>query len=367
MATTGPIVDVAQARWWLTNLARPERLVDPHMTTLLRAHGRPAEGSPLEVGRAAARLLVDAIESLGAAGLPYRVLSTCFVEGVKSRQAATRLGLSERQLSRERSRAIALLVAQLSPRDERVPCGFPPVLPEPFLPRPRLARELAEALRTARRVRVTGAPGSGKTALVSAHASGAGVPAFWHRGEATLPALLFDLGEHLERDDPALAAYVRSALPDLDEGLATRIALAALARRERLLVLDDVVALDPAVDSFLAEAVARLPLLAVAEIGAATTPLPRVAAPPLDLDETRALVALSGVDPDEAVVAGLHSWTAGNPRLVALAASWLAEGPGARAPLEDALRRRSAAGTALRGMTGAARRAAPRAHATAGS
>ena len=355
MTATDAAVDVTRARWWLTNLSRPERLSDPHLAALLRAHGRSAGGSPLEAGRAGARLLLDAIEGLAGAGLPYRVLRTCFVDGVKSRQAATRLGLSERQLSRERSRAIALLVAQLAPRDARVPCGAPPPLPEPFLHRPYLARALAAALHTERRVLVSGPPGSGKTVLVAAYAASAGVRTFWYRGSAGLPALLFDLGEHLEHDDPSLAAYVRGALPDIDEGLATRIALAGLARRDRLLVLDDVTALGVAIESFLAEALVRLPRTSIVEIGTASAARPCVWVPPFDLDETRALLGLAGAHPGDDVLEGLHAWTAGNARLVALASSWLCDAPGARAPLEDALRRRSAAVTALRGMTGAAR------------
>lgn len=363
--TADAAVDVARVRWWLTNLARPERLADPHMAALLRAHGRAVRGAPLEVGRAGARLLTDAVEGLAGAGLPYRVLRTCFVEGLKSRQAAARLGLSERQLSRERSRAIALLVAQLAPRDARVSSAAPPPLPEPFLARPDLAHFLAGLLHAERRIRVVGAPGCGKTTIVAAHAAAAGVRTFWYRpgprGAARLPALLFDLGEHLERDDPSLAGYVRSALPDLDESLATRIALAGLARRDRLLVLDGVGDLDASIDSFIGEAVTRLPRLSVVEIGTTTAARPCVAVPPFDAGETAALLRLAGVRAGAGVVAGLQAWTGGNPRLVALASSWLCDAPGGRAPLEDALRRRCASVTTLRGMTGAALAGASRA------
>lgn len=360
MASTEAIVDLARARWWLTNLARPERLADPHMRALLRAHGRTAEGSPLEVGRAGARLLADAVAGLATTGLPHRVLETCFVEGLKSRAAAARLGLSERQLSRERSRAISLLVEHLAPAPGRVPCGDPPPLPEPFLARPHVARRLADELRARRRVRVTGVPGSGKTALVAAHAAESSARVFWYRpgprGHAELPALLFDLGEHLARDDPSLAAYVRGTLPALDVALATRIALAGLARRERLLVFDDSGGIASDVDSFLCEAVERLPSLSVVEIGTATGDRPCVAVPPLDPEEARAYLGLAGLPGDEELVAHLHAWTGGNARLVAAAASWLARPEDARR-LEDALRSRSAVVVTMRGMTGAARRA----------
>ncbi|HYP23397.1 MAG TPA: hypothetical protein VEV43_07480, partial [Actinomycetota bacterium] len=271
MATTYTGVDVARLRGWLSNLARPERLADAHMAALLRAHGRAVDGPALDVGRAGARLLTDAIDGLTATGLPHRVLDTCFVEGVKSRAAAARLGLSERQLSRERSRAIALLAAQLTPAHERVPCGAPPALPVPFLARPPLAEALAAALRMHRRVHVTGPPGCGKTSLIAAHAAASPARVFWYRpgpqAAVALPALLFDLGEHLAPDDPSLASYVRGALSDLDVGLATRVALAGLARRERLLVFDDARTIDAAAGSFRAEALARLPRLGLVEVG----------------------------------------------------------------------------------------------------
>ena len=356
------IVDVARVRRWLTDLPRPERLADPHMRALLRAHGLPADGPPLEAGRAAARLLRDAVDALAPTGLPHRVLETCFVAGVKSRGAAARLGLSERQLSRERTRAIRLLAAQLTPVDARVPCGAPPRLPDPFLARPRLADALATALRVHRRVRVTGEPGCGKTTLVAAHAAASPASAFWYRpgprGADGLPAFLFDLGEHLAPDEPSLASYVRGALPRLDVGLATRVALAGLARRDRMLVLDDAAASGDAVASFLAEALARLPQLTVVEIGGAVPCHACLAVPPFDTGEARAFLDLAGVVVDDAVVAWLHAWTGGNARLVSAATGWLAGRAGGRVPLEDALRRRSLAMTAVRGMTGAARGAA---------
>lgn len=362
MATTDASVEVARVRGWLANLARPERLADAHMSALLRAHGRAVDGPALEVGRAGARLLADAIDGLATTGLPHRVLETCFVEGVKSRAAAARLGLSDRQLSRERSRAIALLAAQLTPAHQRVSCGSPPALPVPFLARPPLADALTAALRRDRRVHVTGPPGCGKTSLVAAHVAVSPARAFWYRPgpheAVALPALLFDLGEHLAPDDPSLASYVRGALTDLDVGLATRVALAGLARRERLLVFDGGRAPDAAVCSFVAEALARLPLLGVIEVGGAARAEGGVVVPPLDARETRAFLGLAGVAVDSAVADGLHAWTGGNTRLVAAAARWLASGDD-RTSLEDALRRRSAAMTALRGMTGAARRAAP--------
>ena len=53
--------------------------------------------------------------------IAYRVLVTCFVRGMKMSRAAARLGISERQLSRERSRAIQLLRSELRSPTEAEP------------------------------------------------------------------------------------------------------------------------------------------------------------------------------------------------------------------------------------------------------
>lgn len=361
-------VDEALVRRWLTNLARPELLAGPEMTALLHAHGRAASGSPVEVGRAGASLLTDAIASLApsegsptAAGLPYRVLRTCFVEGVKNARAAERLGMSERQLSRERSRAVALLAAHLAPPATRRGGGFPPPLPVPFLRRPRVSAALDDALRPSRRVHVTGPDGSGKTTLVAAHALGGRADVFWYRAglrsDDGLPAILFEIGEHLADLDPSLASYVRGALPDVDLGLATRIAIAALGGRTRLLVLDGWVGgADRRVDAFLDEAAARLPLTAVTIARGDARGGASVHVPALSRAEVGELLALHGAAPGTEIAAALHAWSAGNPRLVAAAAGWLATGAGA--PLERALRRRSSLLTNLRGLALASRRAA---------
>ncbi|MDQ3951680.1 MAG: hypothetical protein M3279_01770, partial [Actinomycetota bacterium] len=145
-----PFVDETATRRWLAHLARPERLADAQMRALLRAHGRDASGSPAEVGGAAVRLIEDAVEALRpppgtspAQALPHRVLATCFLGGAKNRQAAGALGVSERQLSRERSRAISLLAAQLVPPSGAGSSAAPPALPDPLLPRAGLSDELA--------------------------------------------------------------------------------------------------------------------------------------------------------------------------------------------------------------------------------
>lgn len=114
---------VGDLRNLLTNLGRPDPLDTPWTRELLRAHGRlPANPSPLTVGTATAKLLTEKIAELKessddtwAQRLPHSVLETCFVRGRKNQQAAQNLGLSERQLSRERTRAVQLLASNLAP------------------------------------------------------------------------------------------------------------------------------------------------------------------------------------------------------------------------------------------------------------
>lgn len=99
----------------LPNLDRPHRLDTPEIRTLLRAHGRsPSKATPTAVGAAAASLIKDKIAALEAPSgstwaqrMPQAVLETCFLRGLKNYQAALELGISERQLSRERTRAPA--------------------------------------------------------------------------------------------------------------------------------------------------------------------------------------------------------------------------------------------------------------------
>lgn len=105
-------MDEARLRRWLVRLRRPDQLADEAMSHLLRAFGRhPDTASPTAVGQAGAALLMEAIARLkrdeGAPWdrqLPFVILTKCFVERSKAWQAAGDLGMSERQLSRERDR-----------------------------------------------------------------------------------------------------------------------------------------------------------------------------------------------------------------------------------------------------------------------
>ena len=110
----------AQVRHWLSNLHAPDRLLDPAMRVLLQAHGRPFNGSILAAANEAATLLRDKIEARQPARdapreawRPYLVLTVFDLQAKSLRSTAAMLGLSERQVSRERARAVRLLRAEL--------------------------------------------------------------------------------------------------------------------------------------------------------------------------------------------------------------------------------------------------------------
>jgi hypothetical protein len=344
---TGMAVDEERVRRWLANLRRPERLDDPVMRALLRVHGRDATGAGLDVGRRAIELLTEKIDALrpqegasAAEHLPHRVLDACFVRGAKSYQAAARLGLSERQLSRERSRAVSLLAAELSSLT-RASAGSSVAPPAAgLIARPDAAQRLAALLDGSRRVHVTGPPGAGKSSLLAAFAAGSGCPVFWYTMipgvNAELWPILFDLGEHLAPDHAALATYIHEALPSPNLGLATRVALAALGRSERLLVFDDfdAAAGDRAIAGFLDEVTTRLRLpgiVTVGRTGLRAGGAPRLTVSPFTARETAALLALRRVPHDATLARELQAWTRGNPRLLDLAIRWLQAAPGAGA------------------------------------
>lgn len=349
-AAPGPHHD--DLRRWLGNLRRPDRLDDPALRALLAGHGRGSAGGGLRAGRAAADLLRDKIESLRppddaptSEALPYRVLRTCFVDGAKSYQAAARLGLSERQLSRERSRAISLLAAELFVPHAATGDGAD----RRWLARPALAAALAGLRSRGPRVHVTGASGAGKSVLVAEHLAAA--PAAFRHAPARhaargLPALLFELGEHLAPEDPSLASYFRAALAAPRYDLATDIALAALSRAPRLLVVDGIDHEPPGggIESFLSEAAVRLPSPSIVTVGRGAAPrgVPALEVPPLEVAEVSALLELRGADGDAHVARRLREWTRGNAALVDAAATWLAAGPDGAPGARDALVRAAA-------------------------
>lgn len=335
----------ATIRRWLTLLNQPDRLVDPDVERLLRIHNRmPSSQSQLEIGQAAAALLKEKIERLKppegsgrAQQLPHLVLETCFVQGAKLFQAAGRLGLSERQLSRERSRAISLLKAELfaaapthAYRAEPIPAI------RGFLSRPGQERKVTDALEGHHLVRVSGPPGIGKSALVARlatqHKDQTSV--MWYRFRAGinigLNALLYDLGEYLYSEgEIELAAYMQSALPDPEPSLATRLALKGLDSGPHLLILDDfhLVEDDRAVGGFIEELVARLPQVRIITVGrhryARMNAGTSVEIAPFTRAETKEFLGRLKVECSPHMARTIHQWTEGNTHLIKLAASWL--------------------------------------------
>lgn len=323
-------LDEQRVRRWVADFRKPERLDDPVMRALLRAYGRDPTGGPLDVGRRAAELIIETVESLEppvAASiderLPYRVMKVCFLGGAKSSQAAPRLGLSERQLSRERSRAISLLTAALATPFARArPLSAPPSR-DGIVSRPGLWKRFGNLMADPGRAHVYGPIGSGKTSLVAEYVRTVGEPAFWYKVipgiNATLWGVLLDLGENLGPDDPRLAEYLDAALPSPDLAAATRIAVTALRRSNRVIVIDDFdsLARDPLVRAFLEEAAERSPQSRVVTIGRRrlSNVDRELLVPPLTLDEAAAIGAARGLESDGPSVRTIHGWTGGSARL----------------------------------------------------
>lgn len=332
-------------RRWLSLLAQPNRLADPDVIRLLELHERlPPGGSDLSVGHAAADLLREKIEALRPPEdadryekLPHLLLTMCFVEGAKLLQVADKLGLSERQLSRHRSRALGLLKSELL-----APPTAKPYRPEPipairdFLTRPGPGGRLQRMLETYHAVAVTGPPGMGKTSLVAELATELqrSMSVLWYccRAEvnSTLPAVLFELGEYLRSLGSAeLSDYIASSLPELDSGLATRLALRSLDQGSHLIALDDFHFAEEelGISALIDEITSRLPGVRVITIGR-HRPLPTsrwgvLEIDPLTKDETRDLISKLRRGCDQKTIDVLHRWTGGNPHLLKLAVSWL--------------------------------------------
>lgn len=344
-----PSVSEERLRRWLGLLRQPDKLATEEIHDLLEAHGLlPENPSPLAIGQAGAQLILEAIERLRPhhdnatreERLPHEVLNRCFIDGAKLFQAAAAMGLSERQLSRERSRAIGLLKAELE--------SFPEVphardyLPEPiptirgFLDRPAEIRRLKQALLTPGLVIVHGSPGIGKTTVAAEVAAQAAreIPVFWYRFRTgintSLAAILFELGDHLRsRGSADLSDYLEQSLPHVDSALATRLAIRALGGGPALLAFDDyqLVEEDATIKGLLEEMVDRLKELRILAISQhrylGLMHGTSVEIGPLARIQTAELLVKLGVTCSEDMVRALHSWTAGNPHMLKLAASWL--------------------------------------------
>lgn len=301
----------------------------------------------MALGDAVRALLVQAIDRLRPAPgasrsqqLPYLVLTTCFVDGVKWAAAADRFGMSPRQLTRERSRAIALLRDELSAMSEPGTTSTPPMERIPAIAgyrgRPLVIRALSELLATRHLVHVHGPRGIGKTSLVAelAEETVRRTPVLWIRLRAgvntSLGAVLFDLAEHLRSHGRlALVDALAEHSGRADLGILSRVALRDLAAASRLIVFDDfhLAPADPAIAGFLQEAVERLPELRVITVGrhAETGPSAgsALAVPPMTRIETQDLLAALDVQIGPVMAGSIHAWTEGLPHLVKLAASWL--------------------------------------------
>jgi hypothetical protein len=349
MHYTAADLAVGDLRKLLTNLGRPDRLDTPWTRELLRAHGRlPATPSALTVGSAAARLLTEKIAELKessddtwAQRLPHSVLETCFVRGRKNQQAAQDLGLSERQLSRERTRAVQLLASNLAPpATTRVALDpIPPI--DGHLPLEALVHRLASAIRENRLVSVTGKPGAGKTSVVAALARLVrGDLVWWLRIRPglndCLESLLLELGRGLALEGfPALRDYLLGALPRPNLGTATRVALDGIAQGPRLVILDD---FDRASDrqaiaEFLEEAAERVVDLSVVTIGSSPTHGAIVQIPPLSRGEVDTLMQAKGASCPGMTLDALCVLTAGHSGMLAAAGSWWSGQAGARKEL----------------------------------
>lgn len=334
-------------RGWLALVRQPHRLEGPDLEALLALHGRvPAARSDLSVGQAAAELFTETIEAMDPGDdkeseerLPYLVLKTCFLDGAKLWQAANMLGISERQTTRERTRSIRLLRAELLTPSR---LGGTQFQPEPvpaiqgFLARPSLARTLQSLLEQSRLIWVHGPAGAGKSSLVADLATRVSehTPTWWYRFRIGLndsvEAMLFELGEYLRsRNRPELALYIAKALPSPSHALGTRLALKGLSGPAHLLVLDDFHVVDdnPAIATFLEEAVARLPALRVVAVGRHRNPQSTSGAtleiPAFTRSETGALLGLLGIDASPHIADSVQDGTEGIPHLIKLAAAWL--------------------------------------------
>jgi energy-coupling factor transporter ATP-binding protein EcfA2 len=331
---------VADLRILLSHLSAPYRLDTPLTRMLLRAHGRfPGAATPAAVGDAAATLIQDKIaalkppaDSTWAQRLPHDVLDYCFIRGQKSWQAAQELGISERQLSRERTRALQLLAAELAPRAPQTssPERIPPT--DGHVERDALVRSIAEAVTSHRLVAVMGERGVGKTSVVAALARLVRSELVWWLRirpglNDSLESLLFEIGRTLTHEGHrALRDYLLAAMPRPDIATASRLALEGLAFSPRLIVLDDfhTHSNSDVIAPFLSEASERLGELTVVTIGSAIPGSAVIEVPQLSPGETGRLVERRGIS-GAAIIAGpLHHVCGGHTGTIAAAAAWWA-------------------------------------------
>ncbi|MDQ1686138.1 MAG: hypothetical protein QOC82_2875 [Frankiaceae bacterium] len=330
----------------LEHLRSPHLLAtDPAAALLCPEH---ATAPPSVAGEAVARRLTEAIDRLRPQAptgryeqLPYLVLKTVFVDGVKMVHATERLLLSRRQLTRECARALDILHRELvapGPAASGTAAAYHaeavPTIAD-FMPRPAVLAQLAETVGQDRLVNVHGPKGVGKTSLVAEFAAAAARrrPVFWQRFRAgtnnTWLSLSFELAEYLKAvGHPELADYLNSTLSGADPSIVSRLLLRDLRNEEALFVYDDFdcVQDDQRVAALLDEVAARVPSVSVITIGRSR---PEAAGhldfevPPLSAAETHALLAHLGLRAKPEMAELIRDWTQGVTHLVRLAASWM--------------------------------------------
>jgi ATP/maltotriose-dependent transcriptional regulator MalT len=330
----------------LNYLREPYRLgVDPAIGHILIATSNDV--APAAAGQLAAQRLIDAVERLRRPDdadrherLPYLVLKTCFVDGVKMLAAADRLVLSRRQLTRECGRAVERLHGELvshvqRPAAARGYAGEPLPTIAQFMPRPHVTNELGARLGRASLVHVHGPKGVGKTSLVADYAANAARtrPVIWYRFRPGMntswSSLSFDVADYLKsRGHGEAAEYLGRTLGSADPALVARILIRDLRDEDSLFVFDDfhLAEDDPHIGGFLDEASSRLPTLSIIAIGRHRPDGPvenTYEVPPLNASETHALLGQLDVrvKPDMAEL--IRDWTQGVTHLVRLAASWI--------------------------------------------
>jgi len=344
MGTDTELISRADLRRLLDHLRSPHALAEnPAAGQLCPEH---REAAPSLLGAEVARTLTDAIERLRPLDdtheerLPYLVLKTVFVDGIKMTQASDRLLLSRRQLTRECARALDLLHRELSaaavaPAVSAYTAEPVPTIAE-FMARPDVLQRLSSEVEAGDGlVNVHGPKGIGKTSLVAEYAASVAQrrSVIWHRFRPgtndTWRSLSFELAEFLKAQGQAeLSDYLAESRDSADTSLVGRLLLRDLRDHDALFVFDDFhfAETDGLITSFLDEAATRLPSVAVITVGRhrpQDSTHPAFEVPPLSAGETHALLAHLGVRTKPAMAELIRDWTQGVTHLVRLAASWM--------------------------------------------
>jgi len=345
MSESASAVSRDDVRRMLEHLRSPHLLAtDPAAALLCPEH---ASAPPSVAGEAVARRLVEAIDRLRPAApsgryeqLPYLVLKTVFVDGVKMVHATERLLLSRRQLTRECARALDIVHRELvAPGRSASAAAAYNAEPVPtiadFMPRPVALAQLAAVVGHDRLVNVHGPKGVGKTSLVAEFAAAAGRrrPVIWQRFRPgtnnTWLSVSFELAEYLKAGGhPELAEYLHRELGNADASLVSRLLLRDLGDADALFVFDDFDfgADDQRIVALLDEVAARVPSISIVTIGRSRPETSRhldFEVPPLSTAETHALLSHLGLRTKPEMAELIRDWTQGVTHLVRLAASWM--------------------------------------------